>query len=192
MHRAVALVCAAALALSSTGCLVTRGGQLPELPKTPAVAAPAVAASYAFHWETNGNPNPKGGARIEPVISPTLVGTHAFTQVVQGQGGQVQLDITVNDKGNMPLAVLSGVITGLSLYVIPGYARDDYEMNVVVSKNCEELKRYRYTENVTIVMELLLVFGMPFVEGNDAPKNAIKDMTKHLVADMAKDGLLSG
>ena len=184
----------AVTALAASGCLMTRGGDLPDLAHPPiAQAAPPMTLSYQFHWLSSGQPNAAAGAVMgEPLVGPELTQSGAFKQVFVGHGGQNQLDITVNNHGNKAVALITGIISGLTLTVLPGYARDNYDMTAVLSRNGAEVKRYEYSEHVTLVMELLLVFGMPFVEGKDAPKNAIRDMTRHLVQDMRSDGSLNG
>jgi hypothetical protein len=193
MNRIFQMCVAASMAFTASGCLITRGGGPPDIPKAAAANIAPTSLSYQVNWQKFGNPNPAGGAILgAPVIGPELKQSPVFSQVFEGRGGKNQLDITVNNHGTMAAAIITGVLSGLTLTVLPGYARDDYDMTAVLLRDGVEVKRYQYTEHVTLVMELLLVFGMPFVEGKDAPKNAIRDMTQHLVHDMVADGVLNG
>ena len=180
-------------ALAASGCLMTRGGDLPELAKSPASQpAPQTTLSYQFHWLSSGDPNPAVGAIMgEPIVGPELTQSGAFKQVSVGQGGESARyhreqprEQSGRDHHGRPFRSYAD-----------GFARvcaGPYDMTAVLSRNGAPVKRYEYSEHVTMVMELLLVFGMPFVEGQDAPKNAIRDMTRHLVQDMRADGSLSG
>jgi hypothetical protein len=178
-----------ALGLGGSGCLMMRGGDMPEAPKAQPTAAP-MPLSYQVHFKAFGEPNAR--VNLDATVGEELRSSPAFRQVVMGTGTPTHVDITVDDEGSRAVAIITGVFSGLTLTVLPGYARDNYTMTAIVTKNGAEVKRYTYDDHVTLVMELFLVFGMPFVDGKDSMPLVFRNMTRQLVVDMQKDGLTSG
>ena len=174
----------------SAGCVSFRGGD--DLPRAPiARTASAPPLSYELTWTTFGTPNPGGAKDALPPLEEELRESGAFADVKAGSGTPYHLDVKVNNSGNLGVALLLGTLSGLTLTILPGYARDDYEMVAVLTKNGSEVKRYRYEESVSTWTEFFLVFGMPFNHRGDKVPDTIRNMTRHLVKDMVQDGVLS-
>jgi hypothetical protein len=95
-----------------------------------------------------------------------------FGQVARadaGGRGVEHLEITINNTGNMGVALATGVLSGLTLTVLPGYARDKYELTAALVRNGVVVANYRFEARVSTWIELFLVFGMPF---SDSPSSA--------------------
>lgn len=173
-----------------TGCVSFRGGDdLPRAPIARTAAAPPL--TYQLTWMTFGTPNPAGNTEAQPPLEEELRESGAFADVKSGSGTPYHLDVRINNSGNIGVALLLGTLSGLTLTVLPGYARDDYEMVAVLTKNGAEVKRYRYEESVSTWTELFLVFGMPFNHKGEKVPDTIRNMTRHLVKDMVTDGVLA-
>ena len=150
-HLAPLLLC-----LSTQACVAYRSGDLPETPQ-PATkrAAATTTASYDFQFTTFDNPNAVAQAEVAPVIDRELGATGVFKQGKAGAPGQPHVAIKVNNSGPLALGIITGIFSGLTLTVLPGYARDDYKMTAVVTKDGKEVKTYTYEGSVTTWMELL-------------------------------------
>ncbi len=172
----------------ASGCMFFRGGlvELPKQPAAPAGAQPGPALSYDVNWLTFGKPNPAKAAKGAPPIESELRDSALFGSVAKGTDAPYHLDITVDNRGNLGVAVLTGALSGLTLTILPGYARDELEMTAVLTRGGEQVKTYRYNCHITTWIELLLVLGMPFAE-SDVFGKTLQNMTRHLVADLAHD-----
>lgn len=75
-----------------------------------------------------------------------------------------QLDITVKNVmggGETVLTVLTSVVCGLTLYLIPSVAIDKYRMTVIINEEGEEPITREYNSSITTYQEIVFViWGM--------------------------------
>jgi len=101
------------------------------------------------------------------------------------------LDITVKNvvkAGSMTGGVLTGILCGLTLYIIPGIAVDHYRMTVVINEEGKEPITREYNGSMTTYNQIFFTIWGLFVY---PPKNAmyttIDNMLDHFMNDLAED-----
>jgi len=113
----------------------------------------------------------------------------SFARLAPGQGGSMHLDVTIVNSAS-PVGLLPAILTGLSLYLIPSWATDNYEATVVVSGENIEQREYKFKDDVTLVQWLPMIFVGPFTGVFSVAADVRLNMWKHLVQEMREDGLI--
>jgi hypothetical protein len=90
----------------------------------------------------------------------------------------------------MALGFISGFICGLSLFVIPAYARDDYILTVDVKKGEEVLKQYQYKDHLNTWIQLFLVFMTPTHHPDKVVREVMDNMLLKFLYDLESDKIL--
>lgn len=100
-----------------------------------------------------------------------------------------KIEIDMLNSGNWFASQILGTISGLTLTIIPAYAKDTYIMSATVSDSNGTLKKYEYKDHLNSWIELLLLPVAPFTKnvGNEVRMN----MLKHFYSDLTRDGLIS-
>jgi hypothetical protein len=176
----------------ATGCVSVRGSDVPAQPRDK-LAAPAgpVAASYQLEWFTFGSAKPQMAATmLEDVFVNEARNSGLFSSLT-AEPAPYQIKVTVKNTGNLAVALITAVFSGLTLTILPGYARDNYEMIVTVTHQNAVLKEYRLNDHVTTVTQFFLVFAMPFNDRRGAPKAVLRNMTWGILRQIAADKILS-
>lgn len=100
-----------------------------------------------------------------------------------------QLDITVKNVmggGETVLTVLTSVVCGLTLYLIPSVAIDKYRMTVIINEEGEEPITREYNSSITTYQEIaFVIWGMIVFSPINAKWVAVDNMVDHLVNDLA-------
>lgn len=191
-YRKVSSLLVAATTIMLVGCASFQGGELPERSladlSTPTSKS---TASVRFGWQINGKDNQTVGELISPEFTSVLDESNLFSRVSEGgQSADYHFEVSVNNTGNRFLATLSGLITGLTLFAIPGYARDNYNMHVSVSKEGVQIKELDYEDHITTILQWVMIVFAPGHSIGDAPKKLIKNMTWNLLYDLQQENIL--
>ena len=102
---------------------------------------------------------------------------------------------TLNDSSNNKLTIRVNVdshysqtastISGLTLFIIPSYAHDDYTMTATYEtpkgKQTIEVK-----DSVPTITHLFMVFAIPFASGPTAESETTQNMFKTIIAKLGK------
>ena len=179
------------LSVGLQGCASFRSGDVQAHPSArAAAAAEQPTVSYDFKFLTRGNENLPATGMMSPVVDKELK-LSGIRESHQPTPGQPHVKIVVDNTGPIGAALVTGLFSGLTLTILPGYARDDFQMTAVVTRDGKELKRYEYNDSVTTWIEFFLVFGMPFSDGTQKKvETVMADMSQNLAADLKKDNLL--
>ena len=101
------------------------------------------------------------------------------------------LDVTVKnvmEAGNTAGAVLTGIICGLTLYVIPSVAVDKYRMTVLINEEGKELTTRVYNGSITTYQQIFLaIWGLIAYPPKNAMYTTIDNMLDHFMNDLAED-----
>ena len=101
------------------------------------------------------------------------------------------LDITVKnviEAGSMAGGIITGIICGLTLYVIPSIAVDHYRMTAVITQEGKESVTRVYNGSITTYQQIFLtVWGLIAYPPKNAMYSAIDNMLDHLMNDLAED-----
>lgn len=189
-HRATLLPL---FALLFSGCISVAGGNLPQVPRVPMETAQAGGASINLQWLKMGQPAYLGQPLMMETVVQELKSSGMFSDISFSKGQHAHhIDISINNTGNIALAVITGVFSGLSLTILPGYARDVYEMTASVHRGDKLLKTYRLEDHINSWIQLFLVVAMPFRDRKEPLRETLKNMTWNLITRMKEDGLFGG
>lgn len=90
-----------------------------------------------------------------------------------------KLTIRVNvDSHYSPTA---STITGLTLFIIPSYAHDDYTMTVTY-KTPKGEQTFEVKDSVYTVSHLFMLFAAPFASGQTAESETLQNMFKTVIS----------
>lgn len=132
-----------ALAFALSGCASFPGDQVPET-TLPTMAnyqqRPSVFVDFTFYQGKAGDPKavevPLARDSLKPQLEASLRDSGLFSRYTldefQKQPGDYTLKLKVYNGGSAGAAMVSGMITGLTLFVIPGSAKDEYSMTLQV------------------------------------------------------------
>jgi hypothetical protein len=149
------------------------------------------AIDYELSFSVMGRLNATGLPRFQERVQSVFAESGAFTRYQPGIGGSSHhLKLSLDNHGNLGLAAASGFISGLTLLIIPGYARDEYTLVAEVSHGSEVLNRYEYHDSMATWTQILLIFAMPFKFPSTVADQVIDNMIWNLLADLEKDEIL--
>ena len=197
VHRKAALIGAVAiLCLLSTGCMGFRGGLLEETrpwpPQSiPSAKKPSVGVSVLGKCTFNGQPRPLTPAKLDAWVQytrETYEASGLFSKVTVGsEGADLRAEIQVADaeSGSPALAY----ICGLTLTVIPCRGRDDLTWQTTFKDaGGNVLGVVERREQVTLWIQTLLLFGMPFASPKSVARDLFTDLNKATLLDALERG----
>ena len=150
----------ALLSGSLAGCAAFPGKVLPER-RPERVSTAKFPVDFEVEWYTVERRNNFAARSFSNEVRTVLNESGMFSEVAYGKGqAPLHLHFRMNNEGNMFLGKLLGVISGLTLTVLPAYARDDYILTVDVKKDERLLKSYEYKDHMTTWIQLFLIFAM--------------------------------
>jgi hypothetical protein len=189
---AVRIACALVLSISLAGCAAFPEDELPKHgPASINVTAERPSIDYDLSFSTMGTENAAGLSLFEKRVVAVFNSSHAFASARPGIGGEpYHLKLSLDNSGNLGLAAVSGFICGLSLLVIPGYAKDEYTLVAEVQSGPTLVKRYQYHDSMVTWTQILLIFVMPMNFPPSVVPDVIDNMLWNLVVDMQRDGVL--
>ena len=101
------------------------------------------------------------------------------------------LDITVKnvtEAGDIAGAAFSNIVSGLTLYIMPGIAVDKYRMTVVINEEGKEAITREYNSSITTYQQIFLaIWGLIAYPPKNAVYSATDNMLDHLMNDLAED-----
>ena len=179
------------------GCASFKGHDLPEvgtlLPPKQNVARQN--ASYEFSSETElvkKRPHhEEARAKLEAEFVDVLHESGYFGILKNGSyENDLKITIHLVNSAN-PAAMLPAFITGYSLYTIPSWAKDTFE--VVCNVQAADGREYEYTlEDSSIIVQWLpMILAFPFNMPLRVPVDVRKNIYRNLIKKMKDDGIFS-
>ncbi len=110
---------------------------------------------------------------------------------LNGKGAPVHLKVKLEDKGNLADATLAGIVSGLTLTIVPTCATDEYELNIEVASADKLIKRYTYNDSMTTWIQLFLIFAFPSHNPGTISREIIENMLLNFLHDVQADGVLN-
>jgi hypothetical protein len=178
-------------ALTESGCASFAGRELPiytleQLPSSQ------LKISATYEVKAYG---PKGeseiiAARFTYEIQKILTANTVFAELKEGAGpSDYHVSFVFKDVG-MPsenVAFLNGFISGLTLTVIPAYARDIFTITIDVKRGDRVIKTYVYKDHMDSWIQLFLVFLTPFNSTENVACTVIDNMIMNFAHDVGSD-----
>ena len=100
----------------------------------------------------------------------------------------LKLDVTMTNSGN-PAALIPAFITGLSLYTIPSWATDQYEVQVTATTK-NHRRKYVLSDSTKLVQWLPMIFAFPVNNFSTIPE-VRRNMYRNILSQIQNDGLLA-
>ena len=178
------------------GCASFTRNNLPNvgvlLPPAPDAEKPAATFEFSSEVDMMGKRSHPENARsmLEAELVEVLHESGYFATLDKGSDGK---DLSVNvhlvNSGN-PAALVPAMITGFSLYTIPSWVTDTF--NIVCTIKAADGKEYEYTleDSITSAQWLPMIFAFPFNMPNKVGVEVRKNIYRNLIMRMQEDGLL--
>ena len=169
-----------ALALFLSSCATFKGNLPPaELPK----ASGDIAGRVILTRTLNDRENTTNNAGIEANLARQLGGLLESSGYTLNDSSNNKLTIRVNVDSYY--SQTASTISGLTLFIIPSYAHDDYTMTATYEtpkgKQTIEVK-----DSVSTITHLFMVFAIPFASGPTAESETTQNMFKNVLSQMKK------
>jgi hypothetical protein len=184
------------LMASMTGCAVFDDGKVPkttlspyednDFPK-PTIAYSSTALGGVFSVKTH----PEAlQSIIEGELFSVLDSSEYFSRIAKrDEGADIRIDVTMTDIGSS-VAMIPALITGMSLYTIPSWVTNHFNLVAKVERKDRLKKEYTLTDSVLLVQWLPMMFLFPVKNFSVIP-DLRKNMYKKVLADMKNDGFFS-
>lgn len=181
--------------LGLNGCAVFEGGKVPHAVLTPpkqTVKLPSLTySSMAKSGLTNATPQPEA---VQSIIAGEMLSVFEeskyFTRIAKNDdSADISIDVTITNSGN-PAAFIPAIITGLSFYVIPSWATDNFEVVANVESKAGLKKSYTLKDSTTLVQWLPMIFAFPANNFETIP-NVRKNLYRTILKNMENDGFFN-
>ena len=192
MKNLKGVLIAIALAVGGIGCASFPGKELPkysyEQIKPP---SPKPSIGYDAKFLTMGRENARAVIIFQEEIEKVFGQSKFFQKYGPGVGlGDYHFSMVLQNEGNLCLAGISGFISGITLTLIPGYAKDEFVLIVDVKKENHVLKQYQYKHYMDTWIQLFMVFLTATHNPKDVSRQVIDDMLLNFLHDLEKDQIL--
>ena len=189
MKRNARLVGAVAVVIGA-GCASFQGHELPlvDLGKPPASHS-LLSVSYDAKFTRHGAEDAHGTEFFTRRIDAVLPASGVFGHVVHGPGESLHVAMILDDEYHTGFSFLGGLVSGLTVGLIPAHSRDEFLLTAEVSSQGMPIKRYSYRDHVSSWTHLSMVFFMSAHSPEDVSAQVIDNMLATLVRDLAADTL---
>jgi hypothetical protein len=179
-----------------SGCAVFKGEKVPEtvLPKLDGANTTKPSISYDITSMSGIVKVDKSADIVQNIIAGELLNaleeSNYFSRIAKNdKDADVNLSVVMTNSGS-PAAFVGAVITGLSLYTIPSWATDNFDLQAKAGNKAGMQKEYTLSDSTTLVQWLPMMFVFPFKHLGQVPE-VRKNMYRHLLLQMKNDGLLT-
>ena len=184
-----------AFAMSLSGCAFFKGDNIPETTLAPPEQAEAMRPSV--HYDVNATQIMSVGAShgekfqqlVDQELAKILKESNYFSAVVKdGRDADINLSVTFTDTTG-PGVMIGGIISGLTLWTIPTWLTECYELKAVVKTKNNQTKAYEMSDSFTMVSWLPMILLAP-VKNITTITDVRENMYRNLFMHMKDDGLL--
>ena len=181
------------LCLLATGCASFAQNELPirDLSSLdPEAETPAIV--YTLRFSSMGQENAVGLSIFEERVSSVFSESQAFSSFGPGIGGETySLELSLDNSGDAGLAMASGFISGLTFFVLPGYAKDEYTLVAEVRRDLKLVQRYQYHDSMATWIGIVFIPWMTSRFPVTVANSVIDNMLWNLLADMQRDAIFA-
>lgn len=185
-----------ALTIFMSGCAVFEGGKVAKttLPAYEGATESKPTLSYvslARGGMSTAQDLPENVQKtIETELVSVLQSSEYFSKVTKADSSaDISIDIVLTNSGN-PAAMVPALITGLSLYTIPSWATDNFNLVAKAERKDGLKKEYVLADSTTLVQWLPMIFAFPAKNFSVVPE-VRKNMYRKVLADMKADGFFT-
>lgn len=192
-HRLASTI-AVLLACLLASCASFKGGELPERTRDDFTAPASLhSASLDFTWLTQSKVNPTVRELYAPKVIGVMEESGLFSKVKEGDPtADYQFSISIDNTGNRFVAGLTGFLSGLTLFALPGYARDNYTLEAEVHRNGVLVRKASYQDHVTSWFQWIMLFFSFTHKLSEVPDEVIENTIWNLLYDLQQEQVFSG
>jgi len=178
-----------------TSCASFPRNQLPLVgsiqPLPEGTKKPTVVYSFSSGVDIFGKQEHRENVRaqLEREFVDVLNESGYFASLSQGIQGEISIQARLVNSGN-PAVIIPAIITGLSLYTIPSWATDNYDVTAKVTAQDGKEHTYQFTDSMTTVQWLPMIVVAPFKNMFNVSKEVRRNIWKNLILKMQEDGVL--
>jgi hypothetical protein len=184
------------LSIACTGCLATKSYLDPQFRSADYLSIKPTAQLQPVHvkvaFQTNGKTKKQLESDVLKRTTRVLAATRVFTEPAKESPVQAgQLEITLNNVGNLGGAIGKGILTGLTYGLVGAHVVDGYEMKCTYSPPSGEpvTRSYKHAIHTTIGLHSNLK-GLEPVPVTDAFDQVVQDMLLNFLRDLQTEGAL--
>lgn len=178
-----------------TGCASFQGNKLPLVgsfqPLPEGTKKPTATYSFSSGVDLFGKQEHTENVRIilEREFIDVLRESGYFASLSPGNQGEIIIQARLVNSGT-PAAMIPAFITGLSLYTIPSWATDNYDITAKVTAQDGKEHTYQLSDSMTSVQWLPMIVVAPFKNMFNVSKEVRRNIWKNLILNMQQDGIL--
>ncbi len=176
-----------------TGCAVFPGGEIPQVDLVELVKNIESKPSLSYEFNARGGLSSTKDLPddVESIIEIELLDvlnkSEYFREVIEGDVRKdIHLNITITNSGN-PAAMIPAFITGFSLYSIPSWATDKFEVKAKVAKSDGMEREYVLNDTATLVQWFPMILAFPS-NSMSVIKDVRSNMYRAVLLKMNEDG----
>jgi len=174
-----------------TGCASFPGNKQPQVNSFPPLSEGEAkkTVSYALSAETylfGKSSNPLSRSIVENELADAIRESGYFTKWGTGVDGEIVINAKFINSGN-PAAVIPAMLTGLTFYIVPSWATDEFTLTAEIKTNDGKTHSYNLEDSSTLVqwLPMAVVPGGPI----EVPMSVRKNIWRNLIMKMKKDGI---
>jgi hypothetical protein len=174
------------------GCAAFPGHQLPVIGDDqiqPAVPKPSV--DYDVKFFLSYQEDPSGLYYVNKEIVKVLGRSGVFSSFTLGNGTAPRhLSFKLRDETDLALGALGGILSGVTIGLIPARVTDTLKLQVDVKEGKRVLKHYAYQDFGVTWIELFLIVMTPTHSPSAVGRELVDNMLRHFLVDAQRDGVL--
>jgi len=188
----VRVVLAICILFLSVGCASFPGKQLPLVEEVRQKEDEVIRPfDYSITVQFQGRESSAKTTEFEDLIGKTLDKAGLFDGYRPGIGDEgIHLNLVLNNHGDIVLAALSGFASGYTFGILPGYAKDNYQLTVDVEDAGQVVKSYEYNDYMSTWIGWIFLPMMPGRVPKDVGSEVVGNMLMHFIQDACNDGVL--
>jgi hypothetical protein len=188
------LLVAASLGLLAwlTGCAAFPGHQLPAIGYDQfQPGGPKPSVDYDLKFFLSFQQDPSGIYYFNKEIVKVFSRSMAFSTFEQGSGTAPRhLSLRLRDETDLALGALGGLLSGMTIGLIPARLTDTLTLQVDVKEGKRVLKHYEYQDYGVTWIELFLIVMTPTHSPSAVGREIVDNMLRHFLLDVQRDGVL--
>lgn len=162
------------VATMATGCVTVAGNRLPDLERTTPVEVPRIEQTigdFSFHLDGGKMITSIKAGRIfnDEVLGRWRKWGYVSSQTYVKSGnftGSADYEVTLSGRQNGESSIFLQILSGLTLYVIPHYIDEQYDVTYEVrDRRTDRTWRASVSDDYNVVISLLLLPASPFAQG---------------------------
>ncbi|EGU34617.1 hypothetical protein [Vibrio scophthalmi] len=179
-------------ALLLNGCAVFDGNEIPHTNLDYLKQDSFIPTlSYNVHANTDLVTLSESSETVHGVVEGELLNVLESSQYFRrisrvDSTADIFMNITITNSGS-PIAVIPAFITGATLYIIPSWATDTFEVQANVISNNGLNKTYKFKDSTILVQWLPMAIFYPFNNFDTVPA-VRKNIYRTLLKEMKNDG----